>query len=210
MLQSARSPPSEQMSHLKTLKHTKTAIDILNDIWPEYDQTEQGIMANMMETVLRRVEKEQGTPLLSTESWEQLADYVARVGSTVVSQRDLGDLLNLLQQTQPPQDEYSNDVQYQYHEFQNDLHEQNNNNTNINNNNNLYNDSYTHTYQEQERLEDDEGTHQEQQRHILRSSHSPRSPTLPHSRSQQTLARPRPGIRKISLSESREFRPRRM
>lgn len=198
------------MSHLKTLKHTKTAIDILNDIWPEYDQTEQGIMANMMETVLRRVEKEQGTPLLSTESWEQLADYVARVGSTVVSQRDLGDLLNLLQQTQPPQDEYSNDVQYQYHEFQNDLHEQNNNNTNINNNNNLYNDSYTHTYQEQERLEDDEGTHQEQQRHILRSSHSPRSPTLPHSRSQQTLARPRPGIRKISLSESREFRPRRM
>ncbi|KAG0038692.1 hypothetical protein BGZ82_011163 [Podila clonocystis] len=192
------------MSHLKPLKtHTGTAIDILNEIWPEYDQTGQGIMANMMETVLRRVEKEQGTPLLSTDSWEQLANYVDRVGSTVVSQRDLGDLLNLLQQTSPTQTEHNNDAQYQHHELQNDLHEQKNNS------NNLYNDPYPPTYQEQERLEEDEAT-QHPQQHLLRSSHAPRSPPLPHPRSHQTLARPRPGFRKISLSESREFRPRRV
>ncbi|KAF9332807.1 hypothetical protein BG006_004305 [Podila minutissima] len=209
MLQSARSHPSEQMSHLKPHKtHTGTAIDILNEIWPEYDQTGQGIMANMMETVLRRVEKEQGTLLLSTDSWEQLADYVDRVGTTVVSQRDLGDLLNLLQQTSPTQAEYNNDAQYQYHELQNDLHEQNNNNSN---NNVLYNDPYPPAYQdqEQERCEEDEAT-QHPQQHILGSSQAPRSPPLPHPRSHPTLARPRPGIRKISLSESREFRPRRM
>ncbi|KAG0091266.1 hypothetical protein BGZ93_008912 [Podila epicladia] len=194
------------MSHLKPLKaHTGTAIDILNEIWPEYDQTGQGIMASMMETVLRRVEKEQGTLLLSTDSWEQLADYVDRVGATVVSQRDLGDLLNLLQQTSPTQAEYNNDAQYQYHELQNDLHEQNNNN------NILYNGPYPPAYQEQEQVqhEEDEAT-QHPQEHILRSSQAPRSPPLPHPRSHQTLARPRPGIRKISLSESREFRPRRM
>ncbi|KAF9178647.1 hypothetical protein BGZ50_007590, partial [Haplosporangium sp. Z 11] len=68
-------------------------------IWPEFDPDGHGVMAENMEKILRRVEQEQGASLLVQSSWEQLRDYTARVGSTIVRQKDLGDLLTLLQQT---------------------------------------------------------------------------------------------------------------
>jgi len=54
-------------------------------------------MADMMERVLRRVEQEQGTSLLEPNGWVELGDYIATVKGTVVSQKDLSDLLGLLQ-----------------------------------------------------------------------------------------------------------------
>ncbi|KAF9085703.1 hypothetical protein BGX27_003386, partial [Mortierella sp. AM989] len=80
----------------------ESATEILARIWPEYDPTGYGIMAEMMEKVLRRVEQEQGASLLKQSSWEELGDYITRVEGTVVSQKDLGDLLSLLQGTPPP------------------------------------------------------------------------------------------------------------
>ncbi|KAF9203769.1 hypothetical protein BGZ49_006060 [Haplosporangium sp. Z 27] len=83
-------------------KSGETATDILARIWPEFDPEGYGIMAEMMEKVLRRVEQEQGTSLLKQSSWEELGDYIARVEGTVVSQKDLTELLGLLQGTPPP------------------------------------------------------------------------------------------------------------
>ncbi|KAF9354713.1 hypothetical protein BGX26_007453 [Mortierella sp. AD094] len=83
-------------------KSGESATEILARIWPEYDPNGYGIMAEMMEKVLRQVEQEQGTSLLKQSSWEELGDYIARVEGTVVSQKDLSDLLSLLQGTPPP------------------------------------------------------------------------------------------------------------
>ncbi|KAF9397748.1 hypothetical protein BGX21_008553 [Mortierella sp. AD011] len=83
-------------------KAGESATEILARIWPEYDPSGYGIMAEMMEKVLRRVEQEQGTSLLKQSSWEELGDYISRVEGTVVSQKDLTDLLSLLQGTPPP------------------------------------------------------------------------------------------------------------
>ncbi|ORZ14919.1 hypothetical protein BCR41DRAFT_79569 [Lobosporangium transversale] len=84
------------------VKDVESATSILARIWPEYDPHGYGIMAEMMETVLRRVEKEQGASLLSQSSWEELGDYIVRVEGTIVSQRDLSELLSLLQGAPPP------------------------------------------------------------------------------------------------------------
>ncbi|KAF9434075.1 hypothetical protein BGZ76_008624 [Entomortierella beljakovae] len=78
------------------------ATEILAKIWPEYDPNGFGIMAEMMEKVLRRVEQEQGTSLLKQSNWEELRDYITRVEGTVVSQKDLSELLSLLQGAPPP------------------------------------------------------------------------------------------------------------
>ncbi|KAG0245346.1 hypothetical protein BGX31_007418 [Mortierella sp. GBA43] len=77
----------------------ESASDILARIWPEYDPNGVGIMANMMEIILRRVEEEQGSSLLAQPSWDELRDYVKCVEGTIVSQKDLSDLLSLLQNT---------------------------------------------------------------------------------------------------------------
>ncbi|KAI1319675.1 hypothetical protein EDD11_003369 [Mortierella claussenii] len=83
-------------------KKIESPTDILARIWPEFDPHGHGIIAEMMEKVLRRVEQEQGTSLLESSSWDELADYIAHVEGTIVSQRDLSDLLSLLQGTSPP------------------------------------------------------------------------------------------------------------
>ncbi|KAG0196791.1 hypothetical protein BGX28_009746, partial [Mortierella sp. GBA30] len=83
----------------KPTKSKESAIDILARIWPEFDSRGTGIMADMMEEVLRRVEQEQGTSLLDENAWSMLGDYIATVAGTIVSQKDLGELLTLLQRT---------------------------------------------------------------------------------------------------------------
>ncbi|KAF9415314.1 hypothetical protein BGZ94_000126 [Podila epigama] len=91
---------SEPMSHptlQKAVKKDVTPIEILAEIWPEFDPTGQGIMADMMEAVLRRVETEYGSPLLIPSSWEGLREAIAMVQGTIVNQKDLGELLLLFQ-----------------------------------------------------------------------------------------------------------------
>ncbi|KAF9999000.1 hypothetical protein BGZ65_005569, partial [Modicella reniformis] len=80
----------------------ESAYDILARIWPEYDPNGEGIMAEMMEKVLRRVEQEQGSSLLLGSGWDELKDYIACVEGTIVRQKDLSDLLGILQGTPPP------------------------------------------------------------------------------------------------------------
>ena len=77
--------------------HGETSIEVLARIWPEFDLSGRGVLANEMETILRRVEQEQGTQLLDQASWIQLNDYIEAAGQTVVNQKDLSDLLTLLQ-----------------------------------------------------------------------------------------------------------------
>ncbi|KAG0042576.1 hypothetical protein BGZ83_000296, partial [Gryganskiella cystojenkinii] len=77
--------------------HGESSIEVLARIWPEFDHSGRGVLAGEMETILRRVEQEQGTQLLEQASWIQLNDYIAAAGQTVVSQKDLSDLLSLLQ-----------------------------------------------------------------------------------------------------------------
>ncbi|KAG0346825.1 hypothetical protein BG004_000746 [Podila humilis] len=225
MLQStARPHPLESMSHLKPSKSSQskgTAIAILSEIWPEYDHTGQGILATMMDTVLRRVEEEQGSPLLDQSGWEQLAAYTDRVGATVVCKQDLENLLGILQAL--PSELMSSPQPY------NDTNDLYGNNSNININddflqNQYYSQRHPHapendlgrhpvdhhehhrhsTYQDQpQRQHHHQGQQFQFQEENNRLRQSSRSPALSHSRSHQhNLARPRPGIRKISLSES--------
>ncbi|KAI7816313.1 hypothetical protein BC939DRAFT_53668 [Gamsiella multidivaricata] len=152
----------------------ESATDILARIWPEYDPNGYGIVAEMMEKVLRRVEQEQGTSLLKQSSWEELADYIARVEGTVVSQKDLGDLLSLLQGTPPPMPESLPIVETSMEEDQGSFQESDD----LQNNN----DPYLH------QLEDRPSS---SEKHLHPRHHS------------SIYARPRGSpIRKISLSES--------
>ncbi|GJJ73387.1 hypothetical protein EMPS_05745 [Entomortierella parvispora] len=93
MLRASYPPPATELPSL----HGESSNDILARIWPEFDPSGLGIMADLMEKVLRRVEQEQGTSLLPPNGWVELGDYIATVKGTVVSQKDLSDLLGLLQ-----------------------------------------------------------------------------------------------------------------
>lgn len=132
-------------------------------------------MADMMEQVLRRVEQEQGTSLLAQASWDELGDYVKCVEGTIVSQKDLGDLLSLLQntpQTSAPVVETSfSEDQEPFPASETD---------------DRYNSS---------------GTNLQPETSIPGSHLHPRHHSSVHSRSRG------PGIRKISLSESSQYRP---
>ncbi|KAG0319316.1 hypothetical protein BGZ99_005159 [Dissophora globulifera] len=78
----------------------ESALDILARIWPEYDGKD-GIEPQMMERVLRHVERELGTSLLAPSSWEQVRELASRVEGKVVKQ-DLCDLLTILQGASQP------------------------------------------------------------------------------------------------------------
>ncbi|CAO3567363.1 unnamed protein product [Mortierella alpina] len=179
MLQgSIRSNPSET-AMVNSLKGQEFAFDILTRIWPEFDHHGHGIMADMMEMVLRRVEQEQGTSLLNEESWNLLGDYIATVRGTIVVQKDMSDLLGLLLGTPKVEgavvEEPAVVLETEQMPFQ----------------------DAPPRYQGR-----DDNTH-------LRSE--PGNPQPLHARHQSSVPyRPRPpaAIKKITLSESGQFRPR--
>ncbi|KAF9285772.1 hypothetical protein BGZ68_003556 [Mortierella alpina] len=136
-------------------------------------------MADRMEEVLRRVEQEQGTSLLNEESWNLLGDYIATVRGTIVVQKDMSDLLGLLLST--PKVEAP-----------------------------VVEEPAVVVETEQMPFQDAPPQHQGRDDNIyLRSE--PGNPQPLHSRHQSSVPyRPRPpaAIRKITLSESGQFRPR--
>ncbi|KAF9279106.1 hypothetical protein BGZ88_000170 [Linnemannia elongata] len=179
----------------------ETAIETLARIWPEFDPNGLGIMADRMESVLLRVEEEQGTQLLEKASWDRLHFYISSVGGTIVSQKDLADLLNLLQSSSQPADHVDQQPeQQQLHLEQEEQSDQ---------------DAYTHppksnSFQELSDTIDNSVTDTS----LLQSE--PEQPAYSesqlHPRHSSAIGqRPRATsttFRKISLSESTHFRPR--
>jgi hypothetical protein len=74
----------------------ETPVETLSRIWVDYDPNDHGILAETMEGVLKRVEAEQGVPILQPSSWDQLNHYIAAVSGTLINKQDLSDLLLLL------------------------------------------------------------------------------------------------------------------
>ncbi|KAF9926855.1 hypothetical protein FBU30_003645 [Linnemannia zychae] len=179
----------------------ETAIEILARIWPEFDSNGLGIMANKMESVLLKVEQEQGTPLLEKASWDRLAFYVDSVGDTIVSQKDLMDLLLLLQDSSQTVD---NNTEQQQPELQQQQEQEEHDNHAAH-----AHSLKTNSFQE---LSDD-NDHSATDASILYSEPAPvYSESNLHPRHSSAIGqRPRASstnIRKISLSESTHFRPR--
>lgn len=158
-------------------------------------------MADRMENVLLRVEEEQGTQLLERASWDRLHFYISSVGGTIVSQKDLADLLNLLQSSSQP----ANHVDQQPEQQQPQMEQEEQSNQ----------DAYTHSlkansFQELSDTIDNSETDtsllqsEPEQPAYSESQLHPRHPSAIGQRPRATSA----AFRKISLSESTHFRPR--
>ncbi|KAF9108575.1 hypothetical protein BGX29_010181 [Mortierella sp. GBA35] len=176
----------------------ETAIDTLARIWPEFDPDGLGILAPTMERVLLRVEQEQGTSLMEQASWDRLEFYMERVGETVVSQKDLADLLSLLQD---PFLLAGDATQHQEHPEQQQQEQEEQ----------QINPSYTHPLEANSFQElSDTNDHSVTDTSLLQSEPEPAySESHLHPRHSSAISqRPRASIRKISLSESTQFRPR--
>ncbi|KAF9127901.1 hypothetical protein BGW39_005485 [Mortierella sp. 14UC] len=183
----------------------ETAIETLVRIWPEFDPSGRGIMADMMESVLLRVEEEQGASILEKDSWDRLAFYVSSVGATIVSQKDLADLLVILQNSSTDSIDQQQEQQQQNEQLQLQQEEQEQQQSS---------QGYTHplktnSFQESNDANDHSSLTDTS---LLQSEPEPAYPESHlHPRHSSAIGRPRApstSIRKISLSESTHLRPR--
>lgn len=154
-----------------------------------------------MEDVLLRVEEEQGTQLLDKASWDRLHFYISTVKGTIVSQKDLADLLNILQSSSQPADHV--DQQPEQQQLQLEQEEQSSQ------------EAYTHprksnSFQELSDTIDNSVTDtsplqsEPEQPAYSESQLHPRHSSAIGQRPRATSA----AFRKISLNESTHFRPR--
>ncbi|KAK3847336.1 MAG: hypothetical protein J3R72DRAFT_162992 [Linnemannia gamsii] len=203
-------PLSPQTPIAMSAQKKETTIETLVRIWPEFDPSGRGIMADRMESVLLRVEEEQGTSILEKDSWDRLAFYVSSVGATIVSQKDLADLLLLLQNSSQVADNTNRQEEHQQQQQQQQDEQQRQQELEQELQSSQ---GYTHPLKSNNFQESsDNSDHSVTDTSLLLSEPEPAySESHFHPHHSSSIGRPRApstSIRKISLSESTHFRPR--